>query len=157
MDRQPNPPQMTAEVRPAYPEVLKTFLVRAPWPPGPAIGREAILQECGEGSHRPSITSLTRLLQPRQRSLLQRLKHGVGVPQEAADAGHTLSVDMLSLSDGKLPSLSVDAMGEFQTESFRCESGFQMLLGRSLLDWPCLRLIGASHESWDRNTPIALS
>ena len=40
-----------------------------------------------------------------------------------------MSVDMLSLSDGKLPSLSVDAMGEFQTESFRCESGFQMLLG----------------------------
>ena len=48
-------------------------------------------------------------------------------------------MDMLSLSDGKLPSLSVDAMGEFQTESFRCESGFQMLLGGQLLTWSCLK------------------
>jgi hypothetical protein len=48
--------------------------------------------------------------------------------QEAAQAWHSLSVEMLSLSDGKLPSLSMEAAGDFQTESFRCESGFQMLL-----------------------------
>ena len=48
--------------------------------------------------------------------------------QEAAQAGHSLSVEMLSLSDGRLPSLSMEAAGDFQTESFRCESGFQLLL-----------------------------
>jgi len=66
-------------------------------------------------------------------------------------------VDMLSLSDGKLPSLSVDAIGEFQTESFRCESGFQMLLGGNLLTGPQVDWFGCSHIRTEADTPIALS
>ena len=101
-----------------------------PWPRGLPLAEKLSCRHVVKAHRHPTHDEiLAWCLHGWHRNLVNRLTHGVCFAQEAAEAGHTLSVDMLSLSDGKLPSLSVDAMGEFQTESFRCESGFQMLLG----------------------------
>ena len=110
----------------------ETHLPWEPRRPTPFSRRRSCSAGCGEGrcnvNGQPSRERNAPGWTCGGKELLSTWLTDTVVAQEAAQAGHTLSVDMLSLSDGNLPSLSLEAAGDFQTESFRCESGFQMLL-----------------------------
>ena len=123
---------MIAEVRHVQAAVLIMLMLRSSQSPLGAPGRDLSSRNVVKRpppTHHGLFRHLLLFFEKTTAQAHGGLAQGVSVSQDAAQAGHTLSVEMLSLSDGKLPSLSVDAMGEFQTESFRCESGFQLLLG----------------------------